>query len=306
MISDPNHSAMEQYILTGERATWYKLCRISNHYRVEKTLIECSRFLEREAAKAGLPLHKVRGRGRTAHALSAVALGAAWTGVDVACCCCCLRSSLLGFAPQERVSHLNSMPDQIVDAHRAAGSPENGSPVVGPADSPRFAPDQTVAAAASSQDGASDGSNGGSDRDSERQRQRADRNSHHAAAAPSTGSGSSSNSSSRKKKKGRNAGAAAAAASSSAAAASATLGSDTEEVDDVLVSRDSEGEIAHTLTSQLLGSHRPSHAQRKSLGPLWKRGQDTDTDTNTDEELEEEEQARRRRYDPALSPSPNA
>lgn len=83
--------------------------------------------------------------------------------------------------------------------------------------------------------------------------------------------------------------------------------SDTEEVDDVLVSRDSEGEIAQTLTSQLLGSHRPSHAHRHSLGlgPLWKRGQDTDTDTNTDEELEEEEEARKRRYDPALSPEPS-
>jgi len=54
IVSDPTLKRMGHYILTGERATWPKLARISNHFRVEKTLIECSRMLEREAQRAGL------------------------------------------------------------------------------------------------------------------------------------------------------------------------------------------------------------------------------------------------------------
>lgn len=93
VISDPNHSAMEQYILTGERATWFKLCRISNHYRVEKTLIECSRFLEREAAKAGLPLHKVRALLLTLRSLAAQSCERLFTLLLLLCVCCLLRSA---------------------------------------------------------------------------------------------------------------------------------------------------------------------------------------------------------------------
>lgn len=295
VISDPNHAAMEQYILTGERATWYKLCRISNHYRVEKTLIECSRFLEKEAAKQGLPLHK------------------------------------------ERVSHLNSMPDQIVNAEHAspgggaAASKTNAAPRA--SHEPRLAPDHAVAASAASSSSSASAPLSAHDRSDEKHAQAAGSGS----AAPSSGA-SSANSSHKKKrphqgKKQRNAAAAAAAKQDTAGtsgddapSSTAVLGSDTEEVDDVLMSRDSEGEIAHTMTSQLLGGthlhHRsmlPLHQQKQSLEHrrleshqqlLWQRGQDTDTDTNSDEELEAEEIARRRRFDldsvePAPSPSPS-
>jgi hypothetical protein len=58
VISDPDRETMKEYISRGEKATWYKLCRISNHYRIEKLLIECTRVLEKEAAKAGLPTQK--------------------------------------------------------------------------------------------------------------------------------------------------------------------------------------------------------------------------------------------------------
>lgn len=123
---------------------------------------------------------------------STFALRAASSDCSLCCCSVC-------FVSQERVSHLNTMPDQVVDAHRAAtGSPANGSPLAGPNDSPRYAMDHTVAAAAShpSEGNGSNGSGG-----QERQRQRAERNSAAASAAAATtsalSSGSSSKSSSR-------------------------------------------------------------------------------------------------------------
>jgi hypothetical protein len=60
VISDPDRETMKEYIRHGEKATWYKLCRISNHYRIEKLLMECTRVLEKEAMKAGLPTQKER------------------------------------------------------------------------------------------------------------------------------------------------------------------------------------------------------------------------------------------------------
>lgn len=60
ILSDPNVERMGEYIRTGEKATWYKLCRISNHFRLEKMLIECSRHLDNVARKAGLPVARER------------------------------------------------------------------------------------------------------------------------------------------------------------------------------------------------------------------------------------------------------
>lgn len=60
VLSDPNLDRMQAYIRGGEKATWYKLCRISNHYRVEKMLMECTRVLEKRAQQAGLPLQRER------------------------------------------------------------------------------------------------------------------------------------------------------------------------------------------------------------------------------------------------------
>jgi len=57
LISDPNYSRMQHYILEGERATWCKLLRISNHYRLEKLLLDCAHFLDSEKSKQlGIPI----------------------------------------------------------------------------------------------------------------------------------------------------------------------------------------------------------------------------------------------------------
>lgn len=60
ILSDPNRSRMASYILTGEKATWYKLCRISNHFRLEKTLVECLRHLDERAQRLGIQVTRER------------------------------------------------------------------------------------------------------------------------------------------------------------------------------------------------------------------------------------------------------
>jgi len=54
IIRDPNLDRMTQYIQLGEKATWYKLCRLSNRFRLENMLAECSRALDAQARKQGL------------------------------------------------------------------------------------------------------------------------------------------------------------------------------------------------------------------------------------------------------------
>ena len=49
VLTDPNYETMADYIRTGEKATWNKLARISNHYRLERLINDCKRVLDKQA-----------------------------------------------------------------------------------------------------------------------------------------------------------------------------------------------------------------------------------------------------------------
>ena len=49
VLTDPNVETMAEYISIGEKATWNKLARISNHYRLERLINDCKRALDKQA-----------------------------------------------------------------------------------------------------------------------------------------------------------------------------------------------------------------------------------------------------------------
>jgi hypothetical protein len=289
IISDPTLARMRHYQLTGERATWPKLARISNHFRVEKTLIECSRLLEREAQRAGLAPNQ---REKVSHRNSG----------DVV-------ASLLSASPQPSPTPSSFIGDVAADVAASATSSWEFANAV---------PSAAAAAASSSADhnakdavgrGRRNG-NGHRGATTARSNSRSKKEKEflgvghggdralHPSVSPSPSASPSS-------------------ASVSASAASSGVFGDEELVDDPLVTRDplSSGEIAHSLTATLLGADPapprpvgqhgvPPPSSSTSPAPLddtmspaqppphslWKRGIDTDTD-NTDEEEEEVEVA---------------
>ena len=48
VLTDPTYDTMADYIRIGEKATWNKLARISNHYRLERLINDCKRALDQQ------------------------------------------------------------------------------------------------------------------------------------------------------------------------------------------------------------------------------------------------------------------
>ena len=49
VLTDPSYETMAEYIGIGEKATWNKLARISNHFRLERLINDCKRALDQQA-----------------------------------------------------------------------------------------------------------------------------------------------------------------------------------------------------------------------------------------------------------------
>lgn len=257
VISDPNYSRMQHYLLTGERATWYKLCRISNHFRVEKTLIECSRLLERQAQKAGLPALTEKVSHRNAGVAAQLHVGA---GVPRSS-----PSTSPGIEGEEPLSAAGSDPS-CACIGGGAGGDLNGTGATGGRRS-RERGKQQVHAHFTTQESSE-----------EAQQLQANQSGAGSGARSRSGSRTGSRSSSHKARSSSRGG----GGGDSASAAGASASDQLEEVEDVLVARDlSSGEISHSMTAALLGANQPHLPV-----PLWKRGMETDTD-NTDEEYEQ-------------------
>jgi hypothetical protein len=298
---------MQHYILTGERATWPKLCRISNQFRIERNLIECNRVLEREAMRVGLPAPS---KEIVSHSNAAVRMGQGIKVPEIHQRAAGGDALLLSSPLPPNESSINGLDQSPISATEELL--KKAAQVIRATTGMSSNIESAVTDPTSSLTDSNSG-NGHSHRS-----RREHRHKQHGIAASSRvigediaasglsvpNSANSSRSASRKRRSQRTAlgggnGSSGEDSSSSGArdsdrGPSASPTFDTEQIDDdVLVSKGDHlrsGEITNSLTAAILAAELrpkpPTDSFNSQEQPLWKRGMDTDTD-NTDTEFDE-------------------